>query len=436
MVWIIFFLVILSFPIVYKFDRTAFYIYSLLFPYLGFFILNKIGYGMAYTIMNAQMFAIIVMSLMYGHFLKRNKFYVTYLAIYLIYFMFDSMFQGVSFLTRWNIYKNAFIFLLWGAMLLDDITDNRVSITKLRNFFVGFLVFELLLAILQYIFEPVREFFNISYMREGEMLELRDFVESGYMRGTLRGASTFANFLCDSFAICAAYYFSKKQLNKKTIVLLGTTLVIILFAGIRASLLLSLVVLSILMLKYKQRRSISILIIFLIVIFILGGISFSYLSNLREVNYESGGAARSLTLFNSFSAGALEEQTTFAMTLGMIHYAFQNPLFGIGLHYHGGYLLSRWGIPLEEFSTTDAMLMFEIAEIGIIGMIIYLWPLLYFIKKSTRLGANKFNLIFLFFIMLLSTIVDAGLMTYNYLVLFFFSIVFFIEKPMPIGYKY
>ena len=101
---------------------------------------------------------------MFGLFLKSNKFYVTYLAIYLIYFMFDSIFQGVSYLTRWNIYKNAFIFLLCGAMLLDDITNNRVSISRLRNFFVSFLIFELLLSVLQYIFEPVREFFNISYI--------------------------------------------------------------------------------------------------------------------------------------------------------------------------------------------------------------------------------------------------------------------------------
>ena len=422
----------------YKTQRTGYYIYSLLFPYVGFFLLNKIGYSLAFTIMNAQLLAIIAIAFLFGNFVKYSKFYIPYLCVFLVYFMIDSMVQGVPYFARWNNYKNAFIFLLWGSMLIDDIRTGRVRSSKLMRFFVNFLIFELSLGALQYVFEPVRDFFrNVNYMSQGEVVEVRDVIQAGFMCGTFRATSTFANFLCDCFAICATYYFCKSRLSLKSLFILGSTLVIILFAGIRASLLLSLVILTILMVKYKQRRSISLIIILMIVVFLLGGVSFDYISNLRSVNFEAGGAARSLTLFNSFRISALEEQTTFAMSVEMLPYALSNPLFGIGLHYRGGYLLNLWGVSLEEFSTTDAMLLFEIAEIGIIGMIIYLLPLLYFIKKSRELGANMFNYVLLFIIMLLSTIVDAGLMTYNYLLLFYFAVVFFIDNPeKKKAYKY
>ncbi len=432
MALIFFLLVFLSFPMMYKYNRTGYYIYSLLFPYVGFFILNKIGYSLSYTIMNAQSLAIIFIALLWRQFLRRGKFYIIYISIFLIYFFFDSVIQGVSYFSRWNTYKTSLIFMIWGVMLIDDIKNRRISILRLRHFFVLFLIIEVALGFLQNVFEPIRDFFrNVDYMSQGEVVEVRDLAMGGFMRGTFRGVSTYANFLCDAFAICATYYFWKGRLGKWQLILLCSTIIIILFAGIRISLLLSILILIVLMVKYKQRRAVLITLAFLISIVTISGYSFDRVQNVRDVSFEEGGAVRSLSILNSFQGNTLEEESTMAMTINMLPHVMKNPLFGIGLHNQGGYELARWGQTLEDFSFSDAMLTFIIAEIGIIGLVIYLWPLWYFIKQGIQVGANKYNYILLLIFMILTTVLDSGLMSYNYLLLYFFAIVFFIGKTIP-----
>lgn len=433
MALIFFLLVFLSFPTMYKYNRTGYYIYSLLFPYVGFFILNKIGYSLAYTIMNAQVFAIVFIALLWRQFLKQGKFYIVYITVFLVYFYFDSAIQGVSYFSRWNTYKISLIFMIWGMMLIDDIKNRRVSIIKLRRFFLAFLIMELALGLLQNMFEPIGDFFReVNYASQGELREVSDIASGGFMRGTFRGVSTYSNFLCDCFAICATYYFYRGVLETRHLILLCSALIVILFAGIRAALFFSIVILVVLMVKYKQRRAVLITLAFMITIVSIGGYSFDKIHNVRNVSFEEGGAVRSLSLLNSFQGNVLEEETTLAMTMNMIPHVMKNPLFGIGLHSQGGYELARWGRSLEDFSFSDAMLSFIIAEIGLVGLVIYLWPLMYFLKKSVQNGANKYNYVLFLIFMILTTIIDVGVMSYNYLLLYFFAVVFFISKPVQV----
>ena len=153
----------------------------------------------------------------------------------------------------------------------------------------------------------------------------------------------------------------------------------------------------------------------------MGGINIASIDNLRQVGYEDGGIARTMTLFNSFSGDALTTQTTFAMTACMIPYVLINPIIGVGLHQKGGYMLSLWDTTLEEFSVTDAMLAFEIAEIGIIGVLFYLWPLWKFIKMANKIKLSLTKYKLLLFLLILMTIVDTGFMDINQLLLFFFT---------------
>ena len=427
---IIYFLLFLSFLLMYQFNRTTYYCYSLFFPWVIFFLLNKLEYSLAYTVVNAQYFAIVAIALFWRQFKKKAKFYLTYITIYLAYFLFDSALQGVSFLTRWNTYKTSLIFMIWGSMLIEDIRNRKVSVIRLRRFFVGFIVFEVLLGALQNTFEPIRDFFReVNYKIQGEVVEIRDIAIGGFMRGTFRGVSTYANILCDCFAVCAISFFYKGKLTIQNLILLFSTLTIILFAGIRISLLLSLIILIVLMIRYKQKKAIVITFTTMITVFFIIGYSLDYIQDVRTVSFEEGGAIRSLSVFQSIQGNKIEEETTFSLTLNMIPYVLKNPMFGIGIHDQGGYELTQWGKTLEEFSYSDAMLSFTIAEIGIIGLIIYLWPLWRHIKWSVDIGANKFNYVLLFIFMILTTIIDIGLMTYNYLLIFFFAVVFFIEKP-------
>lgn len=428
--WILFIIFVISFIIVYQINKTSYYIYSILFPYVGYFILNKAGYGLAYTVLNAQYIAIIALAIFMGLFNKQSKSLFLYIGVFILFFVTLSFAQDVPYLKRLNDYKAPFIFLLWGGLLFEDIKYRRVSVPRLKHFFVGFLVFEIILCSLQYMFEPIRDFFrNVNYVGiDGGIQEIGDVLKSGYMVGTFRGGSTLANVLAISFMTCAIYYFSNNRLTTQSLLLLLGIEIIILLTGIRAALFLTFVFIVVLMFIYRQRRAITIPIIIALIIMATGSVTFGYLEDFRSVNFEAGGLARSLTLFNVFSGNTLQEQSTFAMTVNMIPYVLQNPLFGIGLHYNGGYTLAQWGMRLEDFSITDAMLSFEIAEIGIVGLLIYLWPLWYYMKKSQEIGANRKRYLCLFLFMIMATVVDSGIMTSHLLMLFFFSVIFMINE--------
>lgn len=411
--------------VVYQSSRIGYYIYSVLFPTVIYFILNKVGYGLAYTIVNAQLLAILCIASVWGIFIRQKRFIIVYLLIYILYFTIDSLIQRNSFLSRWIEYKNAFVFFLWGVMLINDIKNNRVSVRSLRKFMVSFVVFESVISLLQYVIEPFRNFFRISYIRGGEMVEASDLERSGFMFGTFRSGSELALFMATFFIVLAIFYFSNNKVSLKSFLLLFLVEFIILLSGIRAALFFSIVFMFVAALQFRQRKVV-LGVIAAGALSVLGGLSFGHVDNLRRVGFEDGGIARSLTIFNSFSGDALSQQTTFALTLNMMPYVIQNPLIGIGLHAHGGYILEHWGVALEDFSITDAMFSYVIAEIGIIGLIVFIMPLWFFMRFSSVIGCNKQNYLLFFIYLLLSTIMDSGIMADTNLIFFFFCIVFFV----------
>lgn len=429
--WLLFFILFLFFPILYSSNRTGFYIHSLLYPTIGFFLLNKVGYSLAYTSVNAELLAIIIIVAIWGNIKKRGFTYLIFLLVFVAYFSFDSIHQGVPVFSRLNIYKKSFIMLLWGCLLIDDIRHKKVSAATLRRFFIAFVIFELVLGPLQLLIEPFGDFFrNVQYVKAGEISDVKDVLNAGYMYGTFRGSSAYAGFLSLSFAILAIHYIGKKMLTPRALILLAAIELVILMTGIRAALLFTMLLTFFLLVKYKQGKAMVVAVPLVLIIFLIGGISAANVDSIGH-SYESGGIMRSLSLFSSLSGDALTEQSTFALSINMIPYISQNPLLGVGYHFNQGYFMvfaNRMG-SLEDFSSTsDAMLLFEIAEIGIIGLIIFLWPLWRFIKwGKVEISVDKLMYIFFFCYLILSTVVDSGFMSDYNLLLFFFAIVFFIN---------
>jgi len=425
--WVVLFLLFLSFILVYKSNRTSFYIYSIFFPFVGFFLLNKIGYDLAYTVINAELIAFLILACSHRFSKDITKFIFIYLIVYLVYFFLISIFQHVSFLVRWNDYKSSLIYFVWGCMLFDDIKKNNVSSSRLIRFFFSLVVFELVISLLQYNFEPVRAFFrDVNYIgMDGKIKEIRDDSKGGLMYGTLSNVTNLANFLSLCFVICTTYFSIKNLFNQKKIIFIASILIVIMLAGIRASLLISLIMLVPILLKYKQQKLLYVVAFFFILVTIAGGFSVGLGG---EAGFEEGGFARSLSVFNYLSDDNIREQTTLGMTFGILQYFLQSPLFGVGLHYNGGYMLRDTHFYLEDFSYTDAMLVFQLVEVGIVGVIIYLWPLWKFMKITKGHLINKSLLMYLFILLILSTIVDSGFMANNNLLLFFFSVVFFVDS--------
>ena len=394
----------------------------------------KFGYGLAYTILNAQFLAFIGIVITSRSFQKHQNTYIPYLILYIIYFFFDSVIQSISFLTKWNEYKMPIILIMWATMLLDDIKKGSVSVLKLRRSFITIIIFEIVLGGLQYMITPIGNFFrNVQYVRYGELTEIPDVLETGYMVGTLGGSSTYANFIASSFIILILYYFNRVKMEIKNWILLASMIASILFSGIRSPFLIIIIVGVIAIIKYQRHLVRPLCIVCASLFIIKGGIQLGAIDNLRRVGFEEGGLFRTFTLF-SFNTNSLVEESTIALTICMIPYMLANPLIGIGLHHKGGYVLEMWNETLETFSTTDAQLAFMIAEIGIIGVIVYLLPFYNYIKEVKKLHFATFNYNLYFASLIIMTIVDSGIMDTFQLLLFFYSVVFWVD-PLPIEWN-
>ena len=280
----------------------------------------------------------------------------------------------------------------------------------------------MLLGGLEYIFDPIRDFFrNVNYIKEGEVAEIQDVSVSGIMNGSFRDVGVYTNFLATCFVIVFLNNISKKRVKPEIIILLVLLIAEILFSGVRSPFLVTILVSFASIFIYQRQLLKPIIFVVLVLLVFMGGINVASVDNLRQVGFEDGGLARTMTLFNSFSGDALTTQTTFAMTACMIPYILLNPIIGVGLHQKGGYMLSLWDSTLEDFSVSDAMLAFEVAEIGIIGVLIYLWPLWKYIKMSNKINLSLTKYKLLLSLLILMTIVDTGFKDLNQLLLFFFA---------------
>ncbi len=429
MEWVIFLLVLFSFFLCYSAKKTYFYIYSLLFPLFFKFFLFKFGFSLAYTILNAQILAFLGIFVINRVFQKYPKMFV-YLFIYILYFLFISVVQSVSFLTRWNEYKTPFIMMIWALMLLEDIRKGNVAANILRKFFVCFVIFEILLGVLQYLIDPIGDFFrNVQYITKGgELTEVRDVLESGYMVGTLGGASNYSDFMASCFVILVFYFFSKKKMETRYWVLLASIVLAILFSGVRTPFLIVMIAGLIVTYKYQRHMFKPIFLIFLVLIIFGGGLNIGTVDSFSS--FESGALFRTFSLF-SYDSDTLKETSTFSLTICMIPYVLANPLIGSGLYHKGGYMLELWNRSLgDDISISDAQLAFLIAEIGLLGLIMYLWPFYRIIKEVGKEYANNNNYYIYFLLLLVMSIVDPGIMETNQLFLFFYSVVFWID-PIP-----
>lgn len=416
------------FVLLYMKSKSLFFAFSLYFLVAGRLFFFKIGNEYAPTVNNLFFFSIIfIYFFLAKKSLKEKKIIGSFIIVYLLYFTAQALILGNTPTNNLIFYKESLIGFLYASLLYKNIIKEEVSTQYLLKTLYILVSIQILLAWGQSLSASFCNYFRITeYLWKGEILSVTgnidDVLDNTLMLGTLMGMSSFANFLCFSILILLYYEFSSKEtfsFYKKIFFILAY--ITLFMSGVRAPFLIGLTGFLILLFKYKKLIFTYVIIGFSILFIMVGAALYGELSSDDITDSREDAIERIRGSIIIFTGNVdLIMLTTFGISLSMFSYITQNPLFGVGLHESTGYFLQERGRTLESLSITDAMLCYIIAEIGVFGLLIYVYPFILYIKTYIK----KMNIkvpYFLLGTLLLMSIVDTGIKDPVLIFLFFYG---------------
>lgn len=409
-----FFVLFLIITISYFNAKNFFFCFVYSFSVFGQFFLFKIGNVFTPTVFNLVLISILLIFVLSKYVHKYAKYFFVYIIIYIIYFSFLFVVNRIGLWENLILYKNFFVLSLFAILLIENIKQGKVDPKILIRTFVCILFLESCLGILQYVYPPVTEFFQISYewgnKEVGLTVEKQLSKFDIYVLGTFLVPSAYAGYLMISLISLLFLDIVKViQLNRNYFIVIVLGTLALLFTGIRSPFLIYLI--SVLYFLYVRYKKIFFPIVTFLLILLISNIAF--LNNLENVGSLENPVERIVSGFAIFSGDYSKlEGSTFVLVIMMIPYIMQNPLLGVGLHNKSGYTLLGRGITLEDLSTTDSQLFFTIAEIGLVGLFICFFPFFY-VSRNMKDPYIRKQLYRLFAISLLLTLIDMGVFSLN-----------------------
>lgn len=415
-------LLFILFPVLYKYSRTWYFLYGLLFFLLGRFIAYKLEISYATIIHNVFFIGILVPFMLDNVYIKYIKPVFLWTVTYVAYLFILSAFHGNDFLRDLKDNFRVLFVFIFVVQAFENILRNKINLAYFVKVFKLILMFEILLCWMQYFFHDFGNFFRITeYTWNGEVRSMSgasaEMVDNNLCFGTLMGSSAFANYLTTSI-VTLFLAKHKNVLQFNDYVFLAFCVVTLLITGIRAPFLVLLIMLYFILLRGKKAY---VKIIYLVLGF---GAAFFLLPILSKIGSQGGlqsfdnSVMRSLNVFTQFETGSISEEGTLTWPLSMIPYIVQHPLFGNGLHYGSGYYMPLNMHVLEDVSISDAGIFFYWAEYGLIGLLVFYFFYYYIVKVSANYGYDKSDIRFLVILLFLLSIVDCSVSN-NYCVTVF-----------------
>lgn len=405
-------LLFILFPILYKSNRTWFFIYALLFFVIGRFIAYKVGISYATIIHNVFYIGVLVPFVADKAYRKFFLPAFLWVVVYSGYLYLLHAIHGNDFIRDLKDNFRVLFVFIFAAEVFENIKSNKIDLGYFLKAFKVILLFEISLCWLQYLFHDFGNFFRITeYTWNGEVMSMtgdsNEMVDSNLCLGTLMGSSTFANFLSISIA---TWFLAKHKEGflLKDYLFLGLSVLTLMITGIRAPFLVLILMLYFILMRGKKTYlKVAYLVVgvlaFVILLPILSGIG-----SQGGLNSLDNSVLRSLNVFTQLESGSFSEESTFTWPLSMIPYIVQHPLLGNGLHYGPGYYMPLNFHVLEDLSLSDAGIFFYWAEYGLIGILIFYFFYFYIVRISSRYGFDKSDIRFLVIMLFLQSIVDCS----------------------------
>lgn len=400
------------FPLLYRNNRTWYFIYTLLFFVLGRFIAYKLEISYATIIHNVCYIGILLPFVFDRAYRKYFVPVALWLVAYITYLYLLHVLHGNDFVRDLkDNFRVLFVFILI-VQVYENLKGNKINMDFFVKVFKVILLFEIALCWLQYVFHDFGNLFRITeYTWNGEVMSMSGNtaeMEGGNLcLGTLMAASTFANYL--TFSIVALFLAKQKtgiQINDY--ILLGVCVLTLLITGIRAPFLILLLMLYFVLLRGKKT--------YLKILYLAIGLAatmlllpiLSSLGSQGGLDSLDNTVMRSLNVFTQLETGAISEEGTLTWPLSMIPYIVQHPLLGNGLHYGSGYFMALNLRVLEDLSLSDAGIFFYWAEYGLIGLLVFYFFYFYIVRVSSKYGFEKSDMRFLAIMLFLQSIVDCS----------------------------
>lgn len=417
---------------IYKKNKTMYIICTLLFYYIIRLFSFKIGSSLAPVMIHTPSLALFLIFFTDKIYTKYYKVCLIWVGIYTFYLLFLTAYNNIDFslVLRKNYYPMAY--LLYAIVIYENVKRYKVKISTCVSFFKIFLIIQIILCWLQYFFYEFGSFFKIiSFEWKGETLSitgnLDDQIDNNLMIGTFIGTSSMAGYLCTA----SLFYFIAKIQTKISLtdkLLLGCSVITLVFAGIKAPLAVYIIMLCILYVIFNKMTmkkflvGASLIIVASVIFPILSDIG----DNFDSKNTFSNSPSRSLNLFSQLSQGTVGSETTLSFPLSMIPYIAKAPILGLGLENKEGYYLYLSGKRLGDYSTSDAGLMFIWAEYGLVGLLILLSPFIYLSRLYLKNGMPKKIIWFCLLTLLLQSFVDQGFLHFQLMMTYaFFPILYY-----------
>lgn len=357
--------------------KTIILIFLMYSLFIGKFIVTKTGFSapplMNYLAMSLSMLLMIPLLKKYGTFL------VKYLIILIVYIGFKAIFWDMEFMPSIITYSGSLWCFFFCAITIEGVCRNEIDNRILKKHFYILFAFECILALFQYLIPSVSDWFYIDSWTWNGVTRSEDDGAAAYVLfekssaiGTLLQPGIYANIISIFIiiAFCDIIYFpNDKTLVKYSILLLG--LVTCFLSGVRTPFIMVIITLSFLIYKYKRSW---------LKYYVVGLVAIVVVFMGKSLTDDTSSVARmqlGLQAIFSGNADLLAEQTI-GYSLYMIPYFIQNPFFGVSLG--DNYVLGRYH--MADFSSTDVQAMFYLCEIGSVGLILFLWPIIKFGKIS------------------------------------------------------
>ncbi len=347
-----------------------------------------------------------------------SKSLIVIIFITLIYLLTLSLFRTLAPL----LYLNNYRLLLHGILLFfisnSIFKENSLNLLVKYLFVMFILLFAL--AVAQH-FGPQRiyEFFAFpnSYTRYSETISPMELSKMYTMFGrpintVFARYNVFGNFIGVLSITLVVIHLQLKDFNlikKKILIILLIGLFCVLVSGNKVALMSFLF--GVLLLTHYINKKIAYMLL------LIGGVLFAtFYTTLVLLGYSSSAQLgfnspiqRMMGLFvlatNPFDY-EFQKLSTFGLSIKLIPDITQNPIFGVGKYFRGGYIHIFPG----SHNVTDATLFFYTAEYGLIGISLIIALFYYAIYQLKKYCIDSYKLLrIIFIVLLLQTITDSGL---------------------------
>jgi O-antigen ligase len=339
-----------------------------------------------------------------------------YLLIAHIYLLVIAILKNVywlNYITEFRRYMNGVIVLI---IIMISYTEGEDYSNRIKRMLLYVFVAEFIIAILVYFLpSQISSFFDTT-----ELVGNRVAIRSNLISGTLLSPNHFANIMVIIFFVLLYFSHKNKEINNRTLsIFILMILTAVFLSGVRTALFSLVFGLALYFFRFKRKYGIIVLTVLIFTLATVNVIESS--DNFDEVTKSATNPIERMkganVVFKGLGYISENRITNLWLTIDVLTYFPDNMLFGGNRFYKQGYGLVRY----DNKNSTDATLALLLTEHGLLGLVLFLFPFIYILRKLRKKNKDEFyfNLLF-FLVLLLQTVSDRGLFLQVPSILYFF----------------